>query len=190
MPSYRDLLYDLRMEVGGDPNTVARLPSFIREAEDIIWPQIVMAAPEQVVTLEFTDSSQLSVNDRLWLQVVKAWDADGRPVKRQPVGSGSFGFNWSRGIVRLVGEHSLPFTLRLKVRVREDYLQDGDDETTKFLLGRGYGLIKYGVLVHRVFDPQKWPAWKQEYERELRSIKEEAFMKRYTLKGPDGRRWF
>ena len=203
MPSYRDLILDLSEEVGHDSKVVARLPRLIREVEDELWPLLDVFGKETVVQVTVpAGQAEVAIDASLWLEVLRALRSDGRKLLRASVGTYEAlrlensemdlrYFCWpSSQAVKFWAPPTEDETVSFVVLLRDEPLQDGDTEANKWFLGRGYGLLRYGVLARCVFNPERWPAWKQEYERRLNSAIAEAGRLRRTFRGDDGRRWF
>ncbi len=206
MPSYEYLIRDLGQEIRDDFVKV-KLPNIIREGEDIVWGEIapLWADSEESITIP-ADSENVNIDISRWLRVKKVVRAeDGEVVQRTSVYKiktlnsvydykeiKMFAITGRRDNAQL-WVHGVPdedTILLVSVRVRDDYLEEGDTESDKFLLGDGYGALKYGVLALRVFDPERWPAWKQQYERELNALRQRLMGEKVSYKGDDGRRFF
>lgn len=199
----RDLINDLVIETGGRSDVASRLPLFIQNVEDALWPQLEGFAQEDTETLTVTSgATEVSVSDSLWLRVMNVFDSDGNKLERKTLyqidqliaensGSTLEYFYWNYGgALKVAYAPSEDKTLYVSVLKREQNLTFTSTSTDSFFLGKGYNLLKYGVLSMRVFDPEKWPAWKQQYERELRNIHILEQQHNLTPLGQNNRRWF
>ena len=204
--TYEDLLNDLTMEVGGRSDVVSRLPLFVKNIEDALWPRLdgfaTVDTESVTITADATEATITATNsDTYWMRVLGVFDEDGNRLERvgmarwqQEVLDGSADelehFCWvpKSGKIRVAAAPSGAETLTIVVLKRDEPLAIGDDDS-KFFLGEGYNLLKYAVLTMRVFDPDKWGAWKQQYDRELHAMFVKSQKLNLTYKGDDGRRW-
>ena len=200
--TYLDLLNDLSMEVGDRPDVVARLPQFIRSIEDDLWPRLEGFATvgKEVVAIT-ADATEATISDAYWMRILGCYDEDGNTVER--VGYARMQqlqleescdeceyFAWNKtGTLYVADAPSTSTSLTLVYLAREEPMTGTCSATDRFFLGDGYNLIKYAVLTYRVFDRDKWGAWKQQYDRELHNLYVRSQKQALTYKGDDGRRW-
>jgi len=201
--TYEDLINDLSVEVGGRSEVVSRLPQFVKQTEDFLWPLLEVYGTECSDSVTVTaGATSVSVSDTNWLCIKAVLDSNGDRLDRVPkvridqynslnVASTLSFFAWHKdGNLYVAASPSSDSDLSIYYLARQDYLAPGDTDATKFFLGNGYSVLKYAVLSFRVFDPERWPAWKQQYERELNRLYVQAQTQNLTYKGPTDRRWF
>lgn len=182
MASYRDLLLELSYEVGEqEPRVLAHLPFLIKEAENFLWGKIAELLPIKSQTVTPTQPTPLPSQNTL--QVLRIETEDGE-LQRLPCGSvkGTGFFIEGQNITFLPEVPTKDITIFF--REREEPLQDGDTDATKFFLGDGFALLKYAVLT-KVFNKDKWAGWMQSYERELRELRERKFIEKTSYRGQD-----
>jgi len=199
---YRDLLNDLALEVGDRPDVVSRLPLFIKMTEDYLWPRMEGFATTEATTVTVTaDSTEATITDDYWMRILGVFDEDGEAVKRvsyhrltklnlEDEADDCEYFAWKQDGTLYVATAPDDDTELTVVHLDRDApLGMTSSSTDSFFLNEGYNLLKYGVLTMRVFDPDKWPAWKQQYDRELHAMFVRSQKQALTYKGDDGRRW-
>ena len=201
--TYKDLLNDLSVEVGGRSDVVSRLPQFIREVETQLWPRLEGFATEGSVTVPLSaNATEAAMSDTLFLRILSVYDEDGNPLDRVSyrktieINAASDGdaldfYAWrpGEGSIYVALAPSEDTTITVVTLSKDAPLETGDDETSKFFLGAGYNLIKYGVLSMRVFDKERWPAWRQQFDRELHALYAASQKRNLSYAGSDGRRW-
>ncbi len=203
MPSYEELVQDIGMELGGEipPN----LPFLIRSVEREIWQQFWFLGKQR--TFQFTLpagtsglqslSGLTTVNPSLVLMVEGVFGESENPLTRVSM----------HRFLRMVregkqAEHPEVYTLNVEtdeigfyptprrdvqlellVRLRDEYLQAGDTEQNKVLLGVGYELLKWGVLAKRFFVPDKIEVWRQRYADAVASVLAQVSRRRWSYRG-------
>ncbi len=205
MPTYHYLIQDIAEEAGDSVKKV-RIPELIRGVERELWALLSFLWQESIEPISIpAEQYSVTVDTTDWMMIKKAYTEKGE-VERVPEWKLEFMRSASNGngyvnyfsVDKIkvsnstVKVHYAPYEdtiLNLVVKKRESELTDEDDETTKWFLGEGYYLIKYGVLSKRVFNPDKWPAWKQEFDRIIRDIRIMANKEKKTYRSCD-RRFF
>lgn len=185
--TYEQLLADLKLELGEGHPAVPRLPFLVRDAEEFIWKTIAPYMERETIELTFPagtailspvdDAGRVLDIGRAWQVSPQQGDLGKRPFTtivafhdKEPYMSTQL--RWIGISVRTKSVVVYPTpkeeaVVKVACCLREPPLEPGDSDANKWLLGPGYGLIKYGVLALRVVDPDRWPAWKQQYDREL-----------------------
>ena len=203
MPSYAQLIQDLAFELGG--SVPSELPFLIHSVEDELWADLWFLAPPQSVQFTLlanhspvmTASSLLGVSiaDLLSLESISIQD---RPYSLRRVSLSQFNrlnqvssigvpevFTFSKrgDYIGFYPVASKDLQLVATIRLRDTPIQDGDDETTKVMLGDAYNVLKYGVLMRRFFNPDKIGYWKEQYANSLLSLYRKFTRESYTYRG-------
>ena len=193
MPTYAELISSIAEEAG--QFTPANLPLLIREVERQLWQEFWYVAPETSETYVLPANTDL-VNplDTLWIHLSSVTpESTSEPLRR--VSLGQFNrlksnieplkiFCWDRkGSLFVAGTYYKDEVLTVVVRKRDDWIEDGDDETTKFWLGEGYNVLKYGCLYKRVFAPDRWEMWRQRYYEAVDSMLRSLGLKAHSYRG-------
>ena len=196
MATYSQLLSELQQEAGSLPDNI---PFLIREVESELWKELYFCAPEQIYTLTVpagTETVSLPPTYQNFMQIKSLIDPSGNPLRRVSPSQYSrlklrdsvpelFVFLWlpnspSISVFRPPAQDS---NLLLIVYEREDPIQDGDSESTKFFLGDGYTVLKYAVLYRRIFNPDKWELWKSRFTEAYVSLIAHRTRQRISLLG-------
>lgn len=196
MPTYTQLLSDLEHEAERLPDNIAYL---IREVETELWQQLYFCAPESTYSLTVPAGSEtvsLPPDYKDFMQIKSLLDPHGRPLRRVSPSQFNrmkladsvpplFIFSWrpSDASLSIWSPPQADSTLLLIAHVRESPIQEGDDENTKFFLGEGYLVLKYGVLYKRIFHPEKWEMWRARFSDAFLSLLAHRSRQRLSLAG-------
>jgi len=198
MRTYADLLADLSTEVGGDlPDNITQL---IEEVETELWQDLYFCAPETIYTVSVpagSSSGDLSPFpvDR-WLQIRTVIDPHGSAMRRVSLSQFQrmslqkavpelyiWSWNPSDQIIRVYKEPASDASISLVVFERQPPLSPSDTSQTKFFLGDGYNVLKYGVLYKRIFNAEKFEMWRQRFAESYQRLVVMKARQRLSLVG-------
>jgi len=182
MPTYSDLISDLADENNGIlPDNIAYL---IREVERELWQELYIYAPETLYTVTATagSSSVPLTNTEKWLHVRSVTTQTGALLRRvsfqifdlldkQASTPELYAYSWnpSSSTLNITKPPSVDTTLTVTVMEREDFIQDGDPDSSKFFLAEGYNVLKYAVLYKRINNPDLKEEWRSRFMEAYRS---------------------
>ena len=190
--NYRDLVSQIAEEIGG--SVPPSLPSLIREVEKELWGLFYFLGDLSSETLTIpADQEEITISDELWLAISSVnavYTAGNRELYRVSLPrfsrlKNSVGildiYCWEKdGKMRVARAPSEDTDLEVVVWKAQSPLEDGDDGSSKFFLGRGFNLLKYAVLYKRFFDPERYQYWKSQYTEALESLYREVGRRRYS----------
>ena len=208
MPSYHYLLEDIIDEAEGKVTRI-KLPQLVNEIERYLWTNLNGLWMNVTETISVTAGNyQVTVDTTDWMQIIYAIDGDDKEElerttmkKIEYLRENNSGYTTlekyyidklknSSSTLTLFGTPDEDTSVIVYTKQREAALVATDDESNKWMLGEGYGLLKYAVLSKRIFHEKKWPAWKQEYDRFLKEVRKYMGQEKRTYKNNYERRFF
>ena len=204
MPTYEELVQDIGAELGGKipPN----LPFLIRSVERELWQHLWFLGRQRLVSFALPAGSSglqsfsglTSVSPDFVLMIEGVFlQSTGETLTRVSLHRFLREAKTNRTgdpeiyTVDLstdqIGFYPVPSSgasqLEMLVRIRDDYIQAGDNENTKLLLGVGYEVLKWAVLSKRIFDPNKAQYWRQQYAEALSALLTKLSRERWSYRG-------